>query len=365
MIICWIQSKNILTTNRPVKRISETDLSHVLSHTKEIWEPVRNKSIFITGSTGFFGKWLLETFLYINEKLGLNAKVFALSRNPDKFLEDFPFYKIDANISFIKGDILDFNFPSGNFDFIIHAATDTDIKFYLDNPLLMMDSIIKGTQRVLEFAKMQSLTSFLLTSSGAVYGKQPSTITNSKETEGFFIDINNPSSSYAEGKRVAELYCSTYFATYNLPIKIARCFAFVGPYLALDKHFAIGNFIRDKLQNKNIHLSGDGTPYRSYLYAADLAIWLWTILLKGNNNTPYNVGSDSSITISELAYKVANSENLSLNKSKVIIEKATKNPFPLRYVPNIDRAKIELGLNVYIDIEDALKRTIEFNKVTC
>ena len=91
-----------------MKRISEDDLNHVLQHTQDIWDAVRNKSIFITGATGFFGKWLLETFLYVNEKLDLNTTVCALSRNPDKFLHDFPFYKNELSIKFIKGDVQNF-----------------------------------------------------------------------------------------------------------------------------------------------------------------------------------------------------------------------------------------------------------------
>ncbi len=340
-----------------MKRISEEDLQHIYNHTTNIWDDIRDKSIFITGATGFFGRWLLESFLYVNNKLSLNAKIVALSRDPDVFLQQYPFYKSETSIRFIKGDVQNFDFPLGDFQFIVHAATDADAKLNSEDPLLMLDTITAGTMRILDFAKMQPLKSFLLTSSGAVYGKQPADVVHIKEHEGFFIDINNPASAYAEGKRIAELYCSIYHKQYNLPVKIARCFAFVGPYLPLDKHFAIGNFILNGLNNEDIIIKGDGSPYRSYLYAADLTIWLWTILLKGKENVPYNVGSDFSLTIKDTAKAVAESFNNSINYQ--IIGKPTNLPVQ-RYVPDICRANTQLGLKVKINLDDAIKRTCKF-----
>ena len=102
-----------------MKRISEEDLLHVLKHTEEIWPVYKNKSIFITGATGFFGKWLLETFIFINQKLKLNASVCALSRDPEAFLKEYPFYKNEPAVKFIKGDIENFDYPASNFQFII------------------------------------------------------------------------------------------------------------------------------------------------------------------------------------------------------------------------------------------------------
>lgn len=340
-----------------MKRISEEDLQHIHNHTQDIWDEVRNKSIFITGATGFFGKWLLESFLYVNKKLSLNARVCALSRNPEAFLKLNPFYKNEPSVSFIKGDIQDFDFPSGIFQFIIHAATDADAKLNDENPLLMLDTITAGTRRILDFAKTQPLKSFLLTSSGAVYGKQPADIVHIKEDEGFFIDINNPASAYAEGKRIAELYCSIYHKQYNLPVKIARCFAFVGPYLPLDKHFAIGNFILNGLNKEDIIIKGDGSPYRSYLYAADLTIWLWTILFSGKVNISYNVGSDKSINILRTAEAVARNFNNQINIK--IMGKYEALPLQ-QYVPNVDKTHSELNLDIWVKLDEAIKKTSEF-----
>lgn len=342
-----------------MKRISQEDLLHVLKHTESIIGALKDKNIFITGATGFFGKWLLESFLFINQHLSLNATVTALSRNPEAFLQQYPFYKTEPAIVFIKGDVQNFDFPDGAFQFIIHAATDADAQLNNSNPLLMLDTIISGTKRVLEFAKRQPVESVLLTSSGAVYGRQPRHIKKVKETDYYHVnlDFDDMTYAYAEGKRMSELYCSLYFKQYNLPVKIARCFAFVGPYLPLDKHFAIGNFILNALYNEDIIIKGDGSPLRSYLYASDLTIWLWTILLNGAVNSAYNVGSDQAINIRETAALVANN---SINNTHVNVLTKPSNMLPHQYVPDIHKAQTALNLNVKIDINQAIMNTINF-----
>ncbi|MDB5249656.1 MAG: epimerase [Segetibacter sp.] len=340
-----------------MKRIEQEDLEHILSQTAELWRQVKNKNIFITGGTGFFGKWLLESFIYSNNKLQLNATITVLTRNPDNFLSQFPFYQDEASVKFVKGDILTFEFPNDKFQFIIHAATEADAALNQAEPLKMLDTITAGTRRILDFARQQPLESFLFTSSGAVYGKQPNNITHITEKESYSIDINNPNSAYAEGKRLAELYCSIYHAHYELPIKIARCFAFVGPYLPLDKHFAIGNFISNALKGEDIIIKGDGTPYRSYMYASDLTVWLWTILLKGENNIPYNVGSDEDYNLKAVAQTVA---ELTPGIKVQVLTKADPAKPAERYVPDISRVRHSLGTQLSFSLIDSIKKTKAF-----
>lgn len=341
-----------------MKRLPVEDLEHILHYTQDIWESVRGKSIFITGGTGFFGKWLLESFIYANDKLNLNASVTTLSRDPESFLREFPFYKQYSNsVKFVKGDILSFDFNlEDKFQFIIHAATAASETLNRGNPLLMLDTITVGTRRVLDYAITQPIEGFLFVSSGAIYGKQPFDVSHINESQSFKIDINNPNSAYAEGKRIAELYCSTYFEKLELPVKIARCFAFVGPYLPLDTHFAIGNFINNVLKNEKIVIKGDGSAKRSYLYASDLIIWLWTITINGKVNDPYNVGSDEIITMEKLAHIISlNGLNAveKLNNNIDIINNSN-------YVPSINKSKTDLNLEVKIKLKETIYKTIKF-----
>lgn len=168
-------------------------------------------------------------------------------------------------------------------------------------------------------------------------------------------------SAYAEGKREAERLCLSA-AGPDFEPKIARGFSFVGPYLPLDRHFAIGNFIGDVLRGGPIEARGDGTPYRSYLYGADLAVWLWTILLKGAPGRPYNVGSERRLSVAELARIVAGV--LKPRCVVNILEKPSPGKPPEQYVPNTQRAQKELGLKENFGIEEAVRRTADWAQRT-
>jgi nucleoside-diphosphate-sugar epimerase len=335
------------------------DLQHILNATATLWDDVRGQRIFITGGTGFFGCWLLESFVWANTTLKLNAHAVILTRNIARFAKKCPDLFLESSLSFQEGNVIDFIFPDGQFAYVIHAATDACVSLNKESPELMQATIVQGTQRVLEFSRHCQAISVLLTSSGAVYGRQPHDMTHVSEDHWSVSSVADTiHSAYADGKREAEKLCAQYANAHQLKIKIARCFAFVGPYLPLDTHFAIGNFIRDGLNHDVIRIHGDGSPYRSYLYAADLAVWLWTILLRGENMRPYNVGSDESVTIKELAELVADTVDL---KCGVYVEQPVAECMPERYVPDVSRARIELKLDATIDLRQAIALTQQWH----
>ena len=340
-----------------MENISREDLDHILENTRELWQEVRGGRIFITGGTGFFGCWLLESFVWANEKLGLDAKALVLTRSPEAFAKKAPHLASHRSLEFLRGDVRDFTFPEGTFSHVIHAATGNDSSDPQD-PLSLFEGIVKGTHQALEFAKRCGARKFLLTSSGAVYGKQPADLSHLPEDYVGAPETTDPSSAYGEGKRVAEFLTAAYAEEHGFEAKIARCFAFVGPHLRLDANFAVGNFIRDALNNEPICIKGDGTPYRSYLYAADLAIWLWTILFKGKPCRAYNVGSDVAITIADLAGTVA--EVSQTQRAVRIAQEPLPGKPAERYVPSIGRAQSELGLRQNVDLREAIRRTFSW-----
>lgn len=331
------------------------DIAHILSNAEDDLRELAGSRLFITGGTGFIGTWLLETLAAANSCLGTRISVVVLSRNPEKFASRSPHLAENRNLSLTAGDVREFLPPPGHFDFIIHAATAASAAFNQAAPREMFSTIVAGTARVLEFAE-QTGAQHLYLSSGAVYGQQPADIDRMSESYAGAPNVMDPASAYAEGKRSAELLCAT---TPGIASKIARCFAFIGPHLPLNAHFAAGNFIRDALHHRTIVVQGDGRPLRSYLYAADLVIWLFAILVRGTALRPYNVGSDYAVSIADLAKRVAHQAPVSVPVK--IMSSPTSDLSP-RYVPDTQRATRELGLRQQIDLDAAIARTLSWHR---
>jgi nucleoside-diphosphate-sugar epimerase len=344
----------------PARRLSEQDLNLILEHTASRWEEVRSERIFLTGGTGFFGCWLVESFCHINRALGLGARMVVLSRAPAAFATKYPHLAGDSAIALYEGDVRRFTFPEGGFRYVLHAATETSAREAAEGPLNTFSTIVGGTERVLQFAAACGAEKFLLTSSGAVYGKQPPELTHVPESYSGAPNPLEAGNAYGEGKRGAELLCELYQESGSLECKIARCWTFCGPHLPLDRHFAIGNFIGDVLAGRPIQIQGDGTPRRSYLYAADLAVWLWTMLFRAPALMPFNVGSAHDVSILELAEMVATT--LMPQTEIRVARPVVPGVAPLRYVPSVDRAREVLGLRQTIGLEECIRRTANWHR---
>ncbi len=335
----------------------KSDLDEVLDLTSGLWADLRSARILVTGGTGFIGTWLLASLVHANQRHHLDLEAVVLTRNPEAFRHKVPHLGDSPAIHLVQGDVRQLPALAGSFTHLIHAATDASAQLLAANPQLMFDTIVSGTRAVLEAATEKGIGRNLFLSSGAVYGRQPHDLERIPEDWNGLLDCADPRSAYAEGKRAAETLCGIHAHQHGLPISIARCFAFVGPYLPLDTHFAIGNFIGDALAGKTIRVKGDGTPYRSYLYATDLTAWLWHLLVRGESGVPFNVGSEEALSIGELAAVVGRE----LGAPIEILGRSAPGQKPERYVPDTERICQKLGLKQTVSLQEGIRRTARWH----
>lgn len=319
--------------------------------------PYGQLHLFLTGGTGFFGRALLRHLDGLARVAANPWRVTVMTRSAAGFLAAHPEFSRITWLSFHEGDILGgaAAFPQrGDFSHVIHAAADSTLGPQM-RLLDRFDQIVIGTRNVLDFAVRVGTKRFLLTSSGGVYGAQPPDLDAIPETYHGMPDPLFAGNAYSVAKRQAEHLCALYADKTALEIVVARCFAFVGPDLPLDAHFAIGNFIRDALRGSDIVVNGDGTPVRSYLDQDDLANWLLTMLGRGRSGEAYNVGSDEAITIAELA-ELVRKVLAPASTVRLLRKPGADSAIRNRYLPSIAKARDELGLAVATSLEAAIKK---------
>jgi len=337
----------------------QKDCADAASWSLRLLEDLKNQKILVAGGTGFIGSWIAEFISFLNDNYQFNTSLIILARNTDAFKDEKKHLANRNDIQFITKDIRNINELPTDITYIIHAATTPDNRSHVSNPIETVSTITKGTDNLIDSAfKLPNLKKFLYLSSGQVYGKSVSK--NELITESDFgpLDCNKITSIYPEAKRLAEATCCAYASQYKLPIVIARPFSFIGPYQSLSKPWAINNFINDALNNKTIRIIGNGEPLRSYMYPADLVVWLLKILVDGKRNTAYNVGSPLAISLKDAAKQI-----IQIAQTNVNIDIKFNNNDASHYVPDVKLCEKDLGLKINYNVEDTLRRSIAWFKL--
>ena len=342
---------------RVVPALLPEDLA-LLAGFRRQWDPLRGARIFLTGGTGFVGRWLVSAFVHANRQHGLDARLELLTRDPGTFMRACPELAGDDAVALIEGDVRTVDLRGVHCTHVIHGATPSDGRMNEERPEQMLEIIEAGTRRLLELASRRSARRFLLVSSGAVY-LPPAPTGGFTEDSPIGPAWPEEPFAYHAGKRASEAL--TLAASHaGLPVTIARPFAFVGPHLPLDRHFAIGNFIGDALSGRPVRVKGNGTPVRSYLYAAEMAAWLWAMLADEHAaGRSYNVGSEDAVTIAEAARVVAAAVEPGVGVS--IARTGTRSGRDV-YVPSTRKARRELGLRQTVGLVEAVRRTVAWHR---
>jgi nucleoside-diphosphate-sugar epimerase len=343
------------------REMIKEDLRAISSAGIEKLDPLRDETLLITGGTGFVGTWLTELTAYLNDDHGFHTELVLLSTNASEFRVRAPHLAERDDVTLIERDIRNLTDIPTDITYIIHAAATPDRRVHASEPLRTVQTIVDGTNSLLEYAsRLSDLRKVLNLSSGLIYGTQPWNMKGIPESMVGSLDCGAFNSAYAESKRMAENICSIYRNQHRLPITTARPFAFIGPYQSLDRPWAINNFIRDALLGGPIRILGEGRTVRSYMYPSDMAWWMLNILVRGDVGQSYNVGSPDEISLQDLAKKIASK----FPSSPKIISGLSKGPEvqASKFVPDVELAMRRLGLRVTVDLDKAIDSTIEWNR---
>lgn len=333
------------------------DLNEVVERAEDALRSLVDAHVLVTGGTGYVGTWFVEAMLWARMRLRGIGRVTVVSRNPTLFLNRNPHLADNDALRFVRSDIrsLDLsNVPTPQF--VMHAATEASATLNSNSPDEMLSVIVEGQNRLFGELARFPRPRLLFTSSGSVYGPQPPDVSHFSEDYPIPSSAHGKRSAYQEGKRAAEQICLHTTSAGTADVVLARMFAFVGPHLPLDAHFAVGNFIRDAMQGGPIVIDGDGTTVRSYQYATDMTVWLLTMLVNGTTGRTYNVGSEQAMNMREIAEVIA----VVAGPGVTYEIHGTFAPGQAidRYVPSVVRAVTELNLSNLVESSDAIRRTI-------
>ena len=330
--------------------IVEADIRSVLMACEQELQALSDKTLLLTGGSGFVGSYLVESIIAYNLdhndapcKLLLPTRSLAATKTkcPHFFgINELVWFEWDGH-NLVPSD--------EHCDYVIHAASPADPASYMHAPMQTMEAIANGTSAVLHYARQAGVRRLLYLSSGAAYGRQSENLEAFGEDASTSPNLSDLASCYGEAKRYSELLCSAS----DVSSVIARLFAFIGPYQDIEGSFAVPDFIRQAMRDKKIRIHSDGAALRTYCYAADLAIGLWKLLLNGKPGELYNVGIDAPyVSMRELAELIARQ----VGEVDVVVEGKLESGPRSRYIPNTDKFK-----QIYtpqIGLTESVRRTL-------
>ena len=277
--------------------ILREDIKKIALNNLVNWDELKNKRILITGATGLICSIMVRAFCLKNDNCNLNLKMFLLVRNAQSAKELFG---NKDYIEYIETSIEEFKPTDLKVDYVIHAASPTKSKFFIEKPVETIDTAIIGTKNILDFSKLNKVTSMVYLSSMEMYGVIDSE--NVTEQDLGYINPLDVRSSYSEGKRMCELYCYSYYKEYNVPVKIGRIAQTFGAGVSKNENRVYKVFADAILNKQDIILKSLGSTNINYSYTTDTIIAIIYLLLNGKNGEAYNiVGEKTNMTILDSA----------------------------------------------------------------
>lgn len=328
---------------------------------KGLLDELSGKTVFITGATGLIGSQMVRALLEADRLYGAGIHVAAFLRNEQKAQKLFEDLLPCEELEFVVGDLsrpVEYDRPV---DYIVHGASPTGSKFFVESPVETIQAALYGTDMLLQFARDKQVSGMVYLSSLEVYGVPDGTKETIGEKDYGYIDPMSVRSSYSEGKRLVECLCVSYASEYGVPVRVARLSQTFGAGVEYNDGRVFAEFARCLIEQKDIVLHTDGSTVRSYCYTADAVCALYTILVKGADGEAYNVTNmDTACSIREMAELVAGLEpEAGVSVRIEIPEDLASFGYNPQMVIRLDSARLEaIGYRPSVGMEDMFRRTI-------
>lgn len=340
-------------------KILNKDYNYIANYSSVNWISLRNKSILITGATGLIGSTIVHGLVRHNQITENNIKIYIFVRNIEKAYNLFNDYIKEGWIKLIEGDICNIIFLEENIDFIIHGASETASKVFVEKPVETILTALNGTKNILDLAVKKNIKSMVYLSSMEVYGTPLDNIPLAEDHMGYLNPLS-VRSSYPESKRMAENLCISYYSEHRIPVRIIRLTQTFGPGISLHDERVFAEFAKCILYSQDIILKTRGITRRMYLYVSEAVTAILTLLTRGQNGSAYNAANpDTFCSISEMAEMIA--AKFGNGHIKVIYpadEMPNQNYAPAQSV-YLDTSYMEsLGWKAQIGLDEMYKRMI-------
>jgi UDP-glucuronate decarboxylase len=348
------------------------DLDFITMHGAEEFGKISGRSMMIAGGAGFLGYYLVQAALYWNHRNPNSPPIRVTVL--DNFIRGVPAWltalEKNPNLCLLKHDITS-PLPAklGEIDYLIHAASIASPIYYRQYPIETMDANVNGLRFLLDYCMSQKQKStpvegVLFYSSSEIYGDPTPENIPTPETYRGNVSCTGPRACYDESKRYGETLCVNFARQHGIPIKVARPFNNYGPGLKITDGRVIPDFARDVLEGRDIVMLSDGSAKRTFCYSADAVLGYYKVLVNGRPGEAYNIGVEApEISVMELAGRViALGRELFEYKGRLVRKESVDKDYlvdnPTRRCPIILKARVELGYDPQVTIEEGLRRSL-------
>lgn len=330
------------------------------------------KRLLITGGAGFLGYYLVQTATHFNRSADPSRRIGVtvfdnFSRGEPSWLSAL---RESGELRVVRHDLREPLPPHmGDFEYVVHGASIASPTYYRIDPIGTMDGNVNGLRNLLDYAVARKHRSvpvegMLFFSSSEIYGDPDPSHIPTPETYRGNVSCTGPRACYDEAKRYGETLCVNFARQHGVAVKVARPFNNYGPGLKITDGRLIPDFANDILNDRDIVMLSDGTPTRTFCYAADAIQGYYKILVLGRPGEAYNIGTETpEISVADLARKaITISRELFGYRGKVVLGTSQDREYlvdnPNRRCPVVQKARTELGYAPQVSLDEGLRRSL-------